>query len=87
MKILLTKIQYGKYCDMSLKIHFLNSQLDFFPKNLRSVSKEQGERFQQDISTMEKRCQEQWSEGMLADYCRTLKKDVSDAKHQKKPTS
>jgi hypothetical protein len=30
-------------CLMSLKIHFLNLHLDFFPKNLGAVSKEQGE--------------------------------------------
>jgi hypothetical protein len=37
-------------CLMSLiNICFLNLHLDFFPKNLGSVSKEQGERFHQDI--------------------------------------
>ncbi len=32
---------------MSLKIHFLHSHLDFFPKNLGAVSNERGERFHQ----------------------------------------
>ncbi|UYV77467.1 hypothetical protein LAZ67_15001120 [Cordylochernes scorpioides] len=44
-------------CNMSLKIHFLHSHLDFFPDNLGSVSDEHGERFHQDISSMEKRYQ------------------------------
>ncbi|UYV61504.1 hypothetical protein LAZ67_1005082 [Cordylochernes scorpioides] len=44
-------------CNMSLKIHFLHSHLDFFPDNLVSVSDEHGERFHQDISSMEKRYQ------------------------------
>ena len=40
---------------MSLKIHFLHSYLDFFPENRGAVSDEHGERFHQDISSMEKR--------------------------------
>ncbi|UYV84654.1 hypothetical protein LAZ67_X002984 [Cordylochernes scorpioides] len=44
-------------CNMSLKIHFLHSHLDFFPDNLGTVSEEHGERFHQDISSMEKRYQ------------------------------
>ena len=32
-------------CNMSLKIHFLESHLDFFPENLRKVSDEHGEIF------------------------------------------
>ncbi|UYV74137.1 hypothetical protein LAZ67_11002222 [Cordylochernes scorpioides] len=44
-------------CNMSLKIHFLHSHLDFFPDNLGSVSDEHGERFHQDKSSMEKRYQ------------------------------
>ncbi|UYV61239.1 hypothetical protein LAZ67_1004007 [Cordylochernes scorpioides] len=42
-------------CNMSLKIHFLHSHLDFFPDNLGAVSDEHCERFHQDISSMEKR--------------------------------
>ncbi|UYV73516.1 hypothetical protein LAZ67_10003903 [Cordylochernes scorpioides] len=41
-------------CNMSLKIHFLHSHLDFFPDNLGAVSDEHGERFHQAISSMEK---------------------------------
>ena len=40
-------------CNMSLKIHFLDFHLDFFPANLGAVSDEHGERFLQDISAME----------------------------------
>ncbi|KDR14867.1 hypothetical protein L798_11005, partial [Zootermopsis nevadensis] len=54
---------------MSLKMHFLHSHLEFFPDNLGSVSDEHGERFHQDISTLERRYQGQWSESMIADYC------------------
>ena len=48
----------GKFCcNMSLKIHFLHSHLDFFPKNVGAVSDEHGERFHQEISVMERRYQ------------------------------
>jgi hypothetical protein len=32
-------------CNMSLKVHFLHSQLDFFPENLGVVNDEHRERF------------------------------------------
>ena len=44
-------------CNMSLKLHFLDCHIDFFPENLRAVTDEHGERFHKDISTTEKRCQ------------------------------
>jgi len=67
---------------MSLKIHFLQSRLDFFPENLGEVSDEQGEIFHQDIMATEKRYQGKWTSDMLADYCWTLKRGVSDAKYR-----
>ncbi len=45
---------------MSLKIHFLHSHLDFFPVNLGAESDEQGERFHQDMLTLENRYQGYW---------------------------
>ena len=42
---------------MSIKVHFLHSHLDAFPENLEDVSDEGGERFHQDIQTMEERYQ------------------------------
>jgi hypothetical protein len=70
-------------CNMSLKMHFLDSHLYFFPENLGAVSDEHGEPFHQDISAMEKRYQGQWSVRMLADYCWMLKRDVPDVKHRR----
>jgi hypothetical protein len=66
-------------CNMYLKIHFLHSHIDFFPDNLGAVSDEHGERFHQDIVSMEKWYQGKWSPSMLADYCWTLKRDVPQA--------
>ncbi|UYV81789.1 hypothetical protein LAZ67_20002375 [Cordylochernes scorpioides] len=68
-------------CNMSLKIHFLHSHLDFFPDNLGAVSDEHDGRFHQDISSMEKRYQSKWSPVMLSDYCWTLKRDEQQAKY------
>ncbi|GBM32560.1 hypothetical protein AVEN_187113-1 [Araneus ventricosus] len=71
-------------CNMSLKIHFLYSDLEFFPENLGSVSDEHGERFHQDISNIGARYQGKWNPKMLADYCWTLKMDILQAKHSRK---
>lgn len=63
-------------CNMSIKLHFLKSHLDQFPTNLGAVSDEQGERFHQDIRTMEERYQGRWDTHMMADYCWSLKRDL-----------
>ena len=47
--------------NMSLKIHFLESHLDFFLENLGEGSDEHGERFHQDIMVMEKQYQGKWT--------------------------
>ena len=44
-------------CNMSLKVHFLDSNLDFFPVNVGAVSNEHGELSHQDMSYMEKQYQ------------------------------
>ena len=62
----------GMGCNMSLKIHFLESHFEFFPENLSKVSDKHGERFHQDIMAMEKWYQCKWTSNTLADYCWTL---------------
>ena len=62
---------------MSIKLHYLFSQLDYFPENLGDVSKEQGERFHQDIKMMEERYQGRWDAHMMSDYCWTLIRDCT----------
>jgi len=61
---------------MILKIHFLESHLDFFPENLCKVTDEHSERFNQDIMTIEKWYQGKWISSMMTDYCWALKVDV-----------
>ena len=71
-------------CNMSVKVHFLHSHLDYFPENLGAVSEEQGERFHQDIKTMEKRYQGRWNVNMIADYCWCLMRDGETYEHSRK---
>jgi len=70
-------------CNMSLKIHFLHSHLGFFPENCGAVSDEHGERFHQDISSMEKRYQGKWNWAMLTNFCWTLARDASTMEYKR----
>ncbi|GFV05484.1 uncharacterized protein TNCV_226951 [Trichonephila clavipes] len=70
-------------CNMSVKVHFLHSHLDYFPENLGAVSKEQGERFHQDIKETERRYQGRLNVNMMADYCWMLKRESSQ-EHSRK---
>ncbi|KYQ53584.1 hypothetical protein ALC60_00111 [Trachymyrmex zeteki] len=74
-------------CNMSIKLHYLRSHLEWFPQNLGDVSEEQGERFHQDIKEMERRYQGKWSTSMLADYCWCLQRDLPHAQHKRRSGS
>lgn len=54
---------------MSLKLHFLRDHLEEFVPNLGDYSDQHGERFHQDIATMEKRYSGMNHVSMLADHC------------------
>ena len=56
-------------CNMSLKLHFLYSNLDLFPGNMGAASDEHGESFLQDISQTQNRYSGKLTPNMLADYC------------------
>lgn len=71
-------------CNMSIKIHYLHSHLDRFPENLGDLSEEQGERFHQDIRTMEERYQGRWDTHMMADYCWNLQRYYSRKSYERK---
>ena len=72
-------------CRMSLKIHFLDSHLNFFPPTLGTVSDEHGERFHQDITKMESNYQGKWNPGMMEDFCWMLLRDIPEAKYTRSP--
>jgi hypothetical protein len=67
-------------CNMSLKVHFLFSHLNLFPKNLGVVSEEQRERFDQDIKQIERWYQGRWNVSMMAYFCWMLRRDVTKKK-------
>ncbi|GBN08477.1 hypothetical protein AVEN_223985-1 [Araneus ventricosus] len=71
-------------CSMSLKVHFLDSHLDYFPENLGAVSEEQGEVFHQDIKEMERRYLRKWNVSMIADYCWMLQRGNHKSKSDKR---
>ena len=78
-------IQYKEMgCRMSLKMHFLHSHLEFFPKNFEAVSDERGERVHQDIQAMEERYKGVWNEGMMSDYCWMLYRDDANYPYKRK---
>jgi hypothetical protein len=54
---------------MNVEVHYLRSHLDRFPENLGDLSEEPGERFHQDIKTLEAIYQGRWDAHMIADYC------------------
>jgi hypothetical protein len=72
---------------MSLKLHFLDCHLGFFPHNFGAVGDEQRELFHQNIFTTEKRYLCKWNPNMLTDSCRTLRRDVSQAKYTSKSSN
>ena len=69
---------------MSIKVHYLDSHLDRFPKYLGDFSEEQGERFHQDIKIIEERYQDRWNANMMADYCWNLQRDNVNTSHSRK---
>lgn len=71
-------------CNMSIKVHYIHSHLDQFPENLGSYSEEQGERFHQDIKTMEERYQGRWDRHMMADYCWGMQRDSPNTPYSRK---
>ena len=70
-------------CEMSLKLHFLASHLDYFPPNLGAVSEEQGERLHQDLKDVERHYQGRWDVNMMADYCWSIARDDASREHSR----
>ena len=55
-------------CRMSLKLHVLQSHINKFNDNTSDYSKEQGERFHQDVKSFEESYKGQCNESMMRDY-------------------
>jgi hypothetical protein len=71
-------------CNMSVKVNYLHKLLDSSPENLGDLSEEQGERFHQDIKTMEARYKGRWDAHMMADYCWNLMRDCCGRFHSQR---
>ena len=67
--------------NMSIKVHFLHSHLDKFLHNCGAMSDEQREQFHKDIKIMEECYQGRWAKRMMADFCRSIKRDLNDIEH------
>jgi len=79
---------YGQLgCNMSLKMHFLFSHLDFCPLNCGEVKDERGESFHQDNLVMEHRYTRKWSAAILGDYCWLMKRDAAVTKYHRQADS
>ncbi|GBO00134.1 hypothetical protein AVEN_243393-1 [Araneus ventricosus] len=53
-------------------------------ESFKLVSEEEGEIFHQDVKEMERRYQEKWNVGMIADYCWMLQRDNPCKVHKRK---
>jgi len=62
-------------------------KLDVIPENIGAVSDENGERFHQDISTMDNRYQGNWSPRMLADIIAGQLKETFHRQNVRKPST
>ena len=69
---------------MSLKLHFMDSHVEYFPENLGDYSEEQGQRLHQAIKVMQQRYQKRWDENMMVDYCWMLKRDAPQKESMKR---
>ena len=74
VKRMLTAYKFQGY-QMSLKVYFLYSYLEYFPQNLYSYREEQWERFHKVLRTMGKRHQARMGVNMMGDNCWMLKGD------------
>lgn len=72
---------------MSLKIHFLDSHLDFFPENLGDVSDEHGERFHQQLKDIENRYSGLFDTAMMGDYVWSLVRENDGSKYKRQSGS
>ena len=70
-------------CNVSVKMHYLFSHMDWLSENLGSMSVEQGERFHQDLKEMGTRYQGRWDVVMRADLCWNLKRDLPAAEQSR----
>ena len=70
-------------CKMSIKMHFCQSFKQISRKRW-ICGDERGERFHQDLITVEERYQGRWDRHKLADYCWSIKRDCPEKVYKRK---
>ena len=70
-------------CNMSVKMHYLFSNLDRFPEDVGSMSDEQGEGFYQNMKEIKTKYQGHWDDAMMADYYWNQNRDLHATKHSR----
>lgn len=55
-------------CNMSVKMLFFHSHLDYLLENLSNLSEEHGERFHQYIKETDWRCHRRWNAKTMTDF-------------------
>ncbi|CAK9829696.1 hypothetical protein ANTRET_LOCUS6991 [Anthophora retusa] len=73
--------------NMSLKIHFLQSHLNLFQENLGDISDEHGERFHQEMKTIDWPYQEFLDERMMGDYMWSLIRETDSKNNRRQSRS
>jgi len=68
---------------MSLKMHFLHSNLDSFLVNCGVASDEYGEGFHLDISAKKSRYKGKWSAAISTDYCYMVERDTLEIQYKR----
>jgi hypothetical protein len=70
-------------CKMTVKTHFLDQHVDYFPSNLGQYSEEQGERFHQELMQFESRYNRIVKKNILSDYCWNLVRESDGSWNEK----
>ena len=69
---------------MSVKLHFLLSLLDYFPKKWENLSEEKGELFHLNIRIMQELYHSWWDVNFLTDYCWYVKRNAVTVERRRK---
>ena len=69
--------------NMTLKIHFLADHLDRFEEDCGAFSDEHGERFHQEMSSMESRFRRKDPARLLSEYCWSICRDIDPEFHKR----
>jgi hypothetical protein len=73
--------------NMSLQLHFLQSNSDFFPGNTATFSEQQDEKVPAGYIPNVKRCSRELNSDVLVDYCWTLLRETPTEEYKRQKTT